>query len=223
MGRFLKNAKKYRKKGNAIIAEIKAISPTLGDLLNGRSIGELVEAYESGGACAISYITSPSFGGSLEALREICSTTELPVLRKDFVTNRQEVEVTAEAGADAILLIARILKEDTMEFVEVARESGVDALVEVHSRQELKYIDALELGGINNRDIFSPQKVDTGTSLRLAPLLRKKCGFIVGMSGIRSVEDLKAVLSCCDAALIGTHFMLASDPEREVRRFVEAK
>lgn len=220
MGRFPKNVKKGE---NAIIAEIKAASPTLGDLLNGRSIYKLVEAYEAGGACAISYITSPSFGGSLETLREICSITELPVLRKDFIQSREEIEVTAEAGADAILLISRILKQDTMEFVEVARESGIDALVEVHSRQDLEYIDTVELGGINNRDIFLPQKVDIGTSLSLAPLLRKKCGFVVGMSGIRSVEDLKAVLSCCDAVLIGTHFMLAKNPEKEVRRFVEAK
>jgi indole-3-glycerol phosphate synthase len=191
-------------------------------LLNDRSISKLVEAYEGGGACAISYITSPSFGGSLEALREICSITELPVLRKDFVTNREEVEVTAEAEADAILLIVKILKERTMEFVEVAKECGLDSLVEVHSQQELRYIDSLELGGINNRDILSPENVDIETTLRLSPLMREKCGFIVGMSGIRSVGDLKAVLSCCDAVLIGTHFMLASNPEKEVRRFVEA-
>jgi|Deesub1362B_J571_1020462.scaffolds.fasta_scaffold00168_25 indole-3-glycerol phosphate synthase len=221
MGRFLKNAKKCRKKGNAIIAEIKAVSPTLGDLLNGRSISELVDAYEGGRACAISYITSPSFGGSLKSLQEICSITGLPVLRKDFVRNRKEVEVTAKAGADAILLIAKILKEETMDFVDLAKECGLDALVEIHSHQELRYIDSLELGGINNRDILSPENVDLGISLRLSPLMREKCEFIVGMSGIRSVEDLKAILSYCDAALIGTHFMLAPNPEKEVRRFVE--
>ena len=223
MGKFLKNVKKCRVKGNAIIAEIKAVSPTLGDLMNGRSVQDLVEAYESGGACAVSYITSPFFGGSLEALREICSITELPVLRKDFIVTKDEIEKTAEAEGDAVLLISRILKESTAEFVDFAREHGIESVVEVHSINDIEYAINSEspIIGINNRDIAILEKDDGSIEVteKLSPLIDSHA-LKISESGIQTRKHVERALRYADAILVGTAFMKAENIERKVLEFV---
>lgn len=212
---------------NAIIAEVKVYSPKYGDLLRGRDPIGILRAYERAGAVGISYITEPNhFNGNFELFRKICKETDLPVLRKDFITNKEEIERTAEAEASAVLIIARILKDKTAEFVDFALEHGLDSLVEVHTIEDLKI--AVETNstmiGINNRDIGRLEKDDGNITLtqKLAPLIPNK--FVkVSESGITSLQDLKIALSYADAALIGTAFMKAEDPEKIVREFVEAK
>jgi len=212
---------------NPIIAEIKVYSPKYGDLLRGRDPIKILRAYESAGAVGISYITEPKyFKGNFELFRRICKETDLPVLRKDFITSKDEIERTAEAEASAVLIITRILKDKTAEFVDFTLEHGLDPLVEVHSEEELRI--AIETNstmiGINNRDIARLEKDDGNVSLtkKLAPFIPNE--FVkVSESGISGLEDLKVALRYADAALVGTAFMRAEDPEKIVREFVEAK
>ncbi len=118
---------KIRKKQrvNPVIAEIKVFSPKHGDLLGKRDPLKILEAYEKGGVAGISYITAREFKGDFSLFKRICREANLPVLRKDFIFNKVEVEKTAEAEASAILLIARFLKEKTPEFVDYALEHGL--------------------------------------------------------------------------------------------------
>jgi len=212
---------------NPIIAEIKVYSPKYGDLLRGRDPLEILKAYERAGAVGISYITDKKyFKGDFELLKRICKESSLPVLRKDFITSKDEIERSAEVECSAILLIARILKDKTAEFVDFALEHGLDTLVEVHTIEDVKIaVDTkTTMIGINNRDISKLEK-DDGTVLltkELAPLIPNKY-VKVSESGISSLEDLRIALSYADAALIGTAFMMAKDPESIVRTFVEAK
>ena len=212
---------------NAVIAEIKVHSPKYGDLLRNRDPIEILRAYERAGAVGISYITEPKFfKGDFELFKLICKETDLPVLRKDFITTKGEIERTAEVEASAVLIITRMLKDKTAEFVDFALEHGLDTLVEVHSHDEL--LIAVETNstmvGINNRDIERLEKDDGNVSVtaKLAPLIPDR--FVkVSESGISSLQDLKVALSYADAVLIGTAFMKADDPEKIVRAFVEAR
>ncbi len=227
MFRLCKSIKLTKENGkNAVIAEIKVHSPKYGDLLRGRDPIDILRAYERAGACGISYITEPNhFRGSFEFLKEICKLTDLPVLRKDFITNKSEIEKTAEVEASAVLLIPRILKDETAEFVDFAKEHGLDTVVEIHTPQELEIAvnTNTTIVGINNRDIDQLEKDDGNVSLteKLAPLVPNK--FVkLSESGIRSLDDLKRALRFADAVLIGTAFMLAEDTESFVRCFVHA-
>jgi len=210
---------------NPIIAEIKVFSPKYGDLLRDRDPIDILRAYERAGAVGISYITEQKhFRGDFELFRKICRETDLPVLRKDFITSKDEIERTAEVEASAVLIITRILKERIAEFVDYALEHGLETLVEVHSLDEVRIANETRttMIGINNRDISGLEK-DDGT----IELTEKLCRYVregavkVSESGISSIEDLKRALRCADAALIGTAFMKAEDTEEIVKAFVE--
>ncbi|ASJ16286.1 indole-3-glycerol phosphate synthase [Thermococcus chitonophagus] len=213
-------------KKNAIIAELKVYSPKYGDLLRGRDPFEILRKYEEAGAVGISYITDPKyFKGSFEFFKKLCRETELPVLRKDFITTKEEIEKTAEAGGSAILLITRILRDRLPEFVDYAKEHGLDTLVEVHTEEELGIALTTNstMIGINNRDIGKLELDDGNVSLteRLAPKIPRK--FVkVSESGIATIEDLRRALKVADAALIGTALMKAEDPGALLKTFVEA-
>uniref|UniRef100_A0A7J3M155 indole-3-glycerol-phosphate synthase n=1 Tax=Archaeoglobus fulgidus TaxID=2234 RepID=A0A7J3M155_ARCFL len=204
---------------NSVIGEVKCRSPVHGDLLRGRDPLKIAEIYEKCGCSAISYITAKTFGGSIYALKAICKSTNLPVLRKDFVESKDEVEKTCEAEASALLLIARILKEKTLEFVDLCFEHGVEPVVEVFSEEELRFAENARVVLINNRDIFNPNDVDVGRTMKIAPKIKKTK---ISGSGLRKIEDLR-VLRFVDAVLVGTAFMLAEDTEKIVRSFVEAR
>jgi len=204
---------------NAVIGEIKPFSPTKGDLLRGRDPLEILESYERAGCSAISYITARSFNGSIETLKRLCMEAELPVLRKDFVEDKREIEKTAEAEADALLLIARILKAKTLEFADICFESGIEPVVEVFSEEDLIFAENARVVLINNRDIFNPANVDVRRTFNLAPKIRVAK---ISGSGINKPEDL-SVLRVVNAVLVGTAFMLAKNTEEFVRSFVEAR
>jgi len=209
---------------NPIIAEIKVYSPKYGDLLRGRDPLNILKIYEKCGVAGISYITAKEFGGDISTFKTICRESNLPVLRKDFITSRNEIEKTAELEASAILLIIRILKDKTSEFVDYALDHGLETLVEVHTKTDVKIANETKtpMIGINNKDILKLE-MDAGN----IELTEKLCRFVrddvvkISESGIMSIKDLKRALKCADAALIGTAFMLAKDTERIVKAFVE--
>lgn len=224
---MLKNIELNNRYKNAVIAEIKVHSPQYGDLLGKRKILGILRIFERSGAAGISYITEPNhFRGEFDVFKKICRESYLPVLRKDFILSKSEIERTAEADASAILLIARMLKEDTGEFVDHAIQHGLNPLVEVHDPQDIEIAKQtnVKMIGINNRDIQNLE-TDNGTvnlTEKLSPLIPDD-KIIVSESGISSLNDLKKVMGYAHAVLIGTTFMKAENTYDFVKSFVEAK
>src|SRR5919107_885338 len=123
-----------------VIAEFKRASPSKGEIRGGASVAETVRAYERGGAAAVSVLTEEDFfRGSLADLQEAKANTRLPVLRKDFVFAEYQVFESAAAGADALLLIVAALDDEALaRLIRLTEEElGLDALVEVHTADEL--------------------------------------------------------------------------------------
>lgn len=207
-----------------LIAEIKGRSPSQGVIRESFDPREIASIYETNGAAALSILTDEEFfGGSLERLEEVRRVVSLPLLRKDFIIDEYQIYEAALFHADAILLIVRILKQDQLrEYLRLAASLGMDALVEVHSEEELER--ALEGGaaivGINNRDLTT-FKVSLETTLRMAP--RVPAGrVVVSESGISSVEDVKRVARAgVNAILVGSALMKAKDPAMKMRELLE--
>jgi indole-3-glycerol phosphate synthase len=208
--------------GISVIAEHKRRSPSAGDLRAGANVTELVQAYERGGAAAVSILTEgPHFGGTLEDLREARAASALPILRKDFIVDRYQVFESAVAGADALLLIVAALDEDD-DLVALYREAiglDLDVLVEVHEEGELeRALDLLDADviGINNRDLvdFSVDLERTYELLSDVPAGKT----VVSESGIHAREQLDDLERVgVDAVLVGEGLMRAPDPEAACR------
>jgi indole-3-glycerol phosphate synthase len=201
--------------GVRIIAEFKRRSPSRGVLRQDLPVVKAAQAYEIAGAAALSVLTEEHFfGGSLEDLSKARSATLLPVLRKDFIVDPYQIFEAAAAGADAVLLITAVLgPKELTSLRTTAREVGLDALVEVHSREELER--ALEAGaeilGVNNRDL-NTMEVSLETALSLAPFIPED-RIAVAESGIHSGMDLRRLADAgYDAFLVGEHLMRARDP-----------
>ena len=179
--------------------------------------------YEEGGAAALSVLTdAPYFGGSLEDLRVVRETTSLPILRKDFTLDPLQILEARVAGADAVLLIVRILDDEVLQrLIAEAEALGMAALVEVHDEHELKR--ALEIGagiiGINNRDLAT-FTTDLDTTIRLLEGVPEDI-FVVSESGIRVPEDVDRLGRVgVDAVLVGESLLRASDPGAAAQELV---
>jgi len=206
--------------GVSLIAEHKRRSPSAGEIRAGASVGDIVCAYERGGATALSILTEPChFGGGLDDLREARAATSLPVLRKDFIVDPYQLYEASAAGADAILLIVAALElPDLASLLGEARALDLDALVEVHDERELE--QALEVDadvlGINNRDLsdFSVDIERTYELLSDVPAGKT----VVSESGFSTREQLDELERVgIDAVLIGETLMRAEDVEAAVR------
>jgi indole-3-glycerol phosphate synthase len=203
----------------AVIAEIKRASPSGGVFDANLSATETAAAYARGGAAAVSVLTEPEFfRGSLEDLTAARSAG-LPVLRKDFILDPWQVLESRAAGADALLLIVRVLSQTELTTLLTACKTlRMDALVEVHDRDELTR--ALEAGasivGVNNRDLESFE-VDRDRTLALAPEVPADVA-LVGLSGVRSRADVEALAEAGAAAvLVGEALVRSPDPAATLR------
>jgi indole-3-glycerol phosphate synthase len=206
--------------GVSIIAEHKRRSPSAGVIRDGATVADVVQAYERGGAAALSVLTEPfHFGGSLDDLREAHRATELPVLRKDFIVDRYQLYEAAAAGADAVLLIVAALEPAELDaLLREAWDLDLDALVEVHDERELEAALEVEADilGINNRDLsdFSVDLDRTYDLLSDVPAGKT----VVSESGFSTREQLDELERVgVDAVLIGETFMRAPDVEQAVR------
>jgi indole-3-glycerol phosphate synthase len=204
----------------AIIAEIKKASPSRGLLSPDFDPVRLARQYEAGGAAALSVLTDQAFfQGSLADLAAARGVCRLPVLRKDFTLDESHVLEAAAGGADAILLIAAILKTSEIRtLAEMAAAYGMAALVEVHDEPELA--KALEAGaqivGVNNRDLHTFE-VTLETSLRLAPRIPPAV-LKVSESGIRTARDIERLRAAgYQAFLVGERLVKSADPAQAVR------
>ncbi|MGH9801996.1 MAG: indole-3-glycerol phosphate synthase TrpC, partial [Blastocatellia bacterium] len=175
-----------------IIAEIKRRSPSKGVIRENFDPVGIARNYTAGGAAAISCLTEEDFfDGSLDHLRAVREVSPLPILRKDFVFDEYQIYEAASAGADAILLIAAMLEAPQFDdLLQRTHELGLDALVEIHDREELEKVIGYDvrLLGINNRNLRTFE-TRLETSLELAAELPKSIT-LVSESGIRTREDI---------------------------------
>jgi indole-3-glycerol phosphate synthase len=198
----------------AIIAEIKRRSPSKGLLRGDLNAVTMAELYERNGAAAVSVLTDKTFfGGDIQDLTDVRKKIAIPILRKDFVIDAYQIYEARAAGADAVLLIAAVLKDGRLaEFIELAESLRIAALVEIHSREELdRALSArAEIIGINNRDLKT-FKTDLKVSLDMAPLIPEKC-LAVSESGISGRKDIQELMNAgIHAFLVGELLMTAPD------------
>lgn len=206
-----------------VIAEVKRRSPSRGVIRDDLDPVDVAAAYAEC-AAAISVLTEEDFfGGSLDVLRAIRARVDVPLLRKDFLFDRYQLFEAAEAGADAILLIAAALEPSLMaDLRDEAVSLGLDVLIEVHSAAELEAVVHCghSLIGVNNRDL-STFAVDLETSYslsRIAPV----DAILVSESGLESREKIDALREAgFRAFLVGEHLMRSEDPGLALRALVE--
>lgn len=210
-----------RRKGEvAIIAEVKRATPSKGVLKPELDPAALARAYQEGGARAVSVLTDARFfQGGVDDLRRARLAVDLPVLRKDFVIDEYQLFEARVMLADAALLIARLLGRNQLaEYLEIARELGLGALVEVHDEREMeRALDArAPIVGINNRDLDT-FAVSLETTARLRSLVPASV-VTVSESGIRTAEDMRLLRTLgVDAALIGEELVKSPDPAGKLR------
>jgi len=203
-----------------IISELKKASPSRGVIRGEYAPAVLAASLEEAGAAALSVLTEEDFfSGSLGDLKEASRVTKIPILRKDFIVDPWQVWETRAAGADSFLLIAAVLNDaELRELLELGRMLKMEALVEVHSREELhRVLDAgARIIGVNNRDLRDFQ-VRLETSLSLADAIPGEC-IAVSESGLRAYDDLARLQRAgFDAFLIGEHVMRSADPAAALR------
>lgn len=205
----------------AVIAEVKRKSPSKGRLAERIDAPALASAYARGGAGAVSVLTDePFFGGGAEDLQTVRAAVPLPVLRKDFIIDEYQIDEAKVWGADAVLLIVAALDDARLtELLGRADELALDALVEVHTEEELGR--ALQAGarlvGVNNRDLRTFETT-LDVSLRLAEHVPPDV-VLVSESGIRSRHDVVTLAAAgFDGILVGESFVKSSDPEAAVAR-----
>lgn len=200
---------------SAVIAEIKKASPSKGILRENFSPADIAKSYEAGGAACLSVLTdSTYFQGSSAYLQQARAACSLPVIRKDFIVDAYQVFEARAMGADCILLIVGALEPHQMLALEsLARELGMDVLVESHDAHELDIALTLKtsLIGINNRDLrtFNVSLTTTTDLLSRIPTDKR----VITESGILSCDDVQHMRSHdVHGFLVGEAFMRATDP-----------
>ncbi len=207
--------------GPSVIAECKKASPSAGLLRADFDPARLAARYQAAGASAISVVTEPDFfQGNIEWLPAVREAVDLPILRKDFIVDERQLREAAAAGADAVLLIQRILPADRLaELVGAAEELGLETLVEIFADEEPgpTVASGTSIIGVNARDLATfvtrLDVVEEMASLLPADRVR------VAESGIKGPDDIRRLRAAgYDAFLIGEHLVRADDPERALRR-----
>lgn len=213
-----------RVEGTKIIAEIKKASPSEGKIRE-VSVVHQAKVYETAGAIAVSVLTDQTyFNGSLEDLYQVRQAIRLPLLRKDFIIDPVQIEEAQAFGADAVLLIARILDFSLLkDLIDYAYELSLTPLVEVFNLQEgEKAIRAgAKVVGINNRDLDT-FVVDIGLSQKLTPELKLMgANYVVAESGISQRQHIVELEKAgVDAFLIGTTLMKSPNPGKKLRELL---
>jgi len=206
----------------AIIAEVKSASPSRGRLVENFDPLKIAKTYEQNGAAAISVLTDEQyFCGHKDYLTQVKKEVQIPILRKDFIIDPLQVYETRAIGADAILLIVRILGSRLAEFISLSKELGLSPLVEVHTQTELE--TALAAGadiiGINNRNL------DTFvTDINTSRILRQQIPVdktVVAESAIKCRADIEYLTKAAiNAFLIGEALVIAPDIGKKLRTFL---
>jgi indole-3-glycerol phosphate synthase len=215
---------------NPVITEIKAASPSLGTIRTQLNPKEIARAMEKGGAVGISVLTEPThFHGSLSTLIHTREVTKLPIIMKDIILVADQIEVAAQIGANAVLLIQALFDKGCSEMsvdktIAFAHSNGLEVLLETHTEEEFRFAveTKADLVGINNRNLGT-LKIDLNTTKEILKN-NNDCGkLIVSESGIKNPNDLRFLRECgAKAFLIGSSIMLTENIEEKVKEFVKA-
>jgi indole-3-glycerol phosphate synthase len=213
-----------RRDGVNIIAEFKRRSPSKGMIRGDADVTGIARSYEAGGAVAMSVLTEEDyFAASLDDLRTVKATVDLPVLRKDFMFEEYQIYEAAAAGADAILLIVAAINDETVSSLRrlAEEELRMDALVEVHTANEMKRAIACgaTIIGVNNRDLRTFE-VSLETSIALATQAPRE-SVLISESGLKSSNDLQRLRDAgYRGFLIGETLMRAPKPDEALRQLL---
>ncbi len=213
-----------RRDGVNIIAEFKRRSPSKGMIRGDADVTGIARSYAAGGAVAMSVLTEEDyFAGSLDDLRTVKATVDLPVLRKDFMFEEYQIYEAAAAGADAILLIVAAINDETVSRLRrlAEEELSIDALVEVHTAGEMKRAIACgaTIIGVNNRDLRTFE-VSLETSIALATQAPRE-SVLISESGLNSSNDLQRLRDAgYRGFLIGETLMRAPKPDEALRQLL---
>ncbi|MBM2818681.1 MAG: indole-3-glycerol-phosphate synthase [Nitrosarchaeum sp.] len=211
-----------------LLTEIKFSSPSLGKIRTISDPVSIAKQMIAGGSKALSVLTQPYlFNGSPEYFIQVRQAVDVPLLMKDVMIDKVQIDLAQKIGADYILIIQSLFEQgflkDIDEFIEYGHKKGLKILLEVHTKQEFQ--NALKTGadliGINNRNLDT-MEIDLRTT---EIILReyKKTRPILSESGIETPEDIQYLKRCgADAFLIGSSIMKSDDIEEHVRKLVKA-
>ena len=215
---------RFRERDWNLIAECKLQSPAKGRLCRRYSVTELARIYEDNGASMLSVHTDPHFLGCNEDFRKVRAEVSLPLLRKDFIIDAYQIYEARMLGADAVLLIARILTPETLKrFLYTAWSLGMDALIEVHDRRDMEAALATpaEFIGINNRNLVS-FTTSIEQTMGLLPYADKS-RTLISESGVFTGEDARRLHDAgCDGILVGEGLVRADDVAAQTRLMANA-
>jgi indole-3-glycerol phosphate synthase len=206
-----------------IIAEHKRRSPSKGEINYGFSVEEVVKGYENAGVCGISVLTdSTYFGGSLDDLIFARATTNLPLLRKEFIVDEYQIIEAKAYGADVILLIAAVLSANEIKKLsELAQSLGMEVLLEVHNLEELQksIMPSLNMIGVNNRNL---KTFEVGLNISKELASEIPADFVkISESGISTIEAINELkLYGYKGFLIGENFMKTENAGKAAEDFM---
>ena len=214
------------KKGKlSLIAELKKASPSAGVILEDYDPALLARTYEESGASALSVLTDQKyFMGKLEDIRAAKGSAAIPILRKDFIIDESQIYESRMGGADAILLIARVLEDGQLaRFLQITEKIKMQALVEVHNEEEVKraLMTDAKIIGINNRDLDTLE-VDLNRSITLMhkfPELKER--IVISESGIKTQADVRRLREAgVDGILVGESILKSMDIPGKIRELL---
>jgi indole-3-glycerol phosphate synthase len=209
----------------ALIAEVKKASPSKGIIRADFDPVAIAQTYEASGAACLSILTDQEFfQGSFDYLAQVRQAVDVPLLCKEFVLYPYQIYLARSRGADAILLIAAILKDaDLQYFLKIINALGMTALIEVHTLEELDRVlalDGVQLVGINNRNLETFEvTLETTTSLleQRGSAMQERDILVVSESGLGTRSDLDRVMAAgASAVLVGESLMRQADVAQAV-------
>jgi indole-3-glycerol phosphate synthase len=218
----LSAAIRNRNGNNAIIAEIKCASPSRGIIRRNVDMAMMAGVLKNGGCVGLSVLTEPYFfGGTVQDIGRVKTAVNLPVLRKDFIIDKRQIAESRALGADAILLIAAVLKDHLPDFVDHAIDFGLEPLAEVHTADEAEtaLTTKATLIGVNNRNLAT-LSIDRSTTRLLSERISRHDRLLVSESGMQSADDVREMKQFCDAFLIGSSIMSHDQPGKKLEEFV---
>lgn len=211
--------------GISVIAEIKRASPSKGELDMSIDPAALAKIYEGGGARALSVLTEPEFfKGTADDLAAARAATSLPVLWKDFLVDAVQIDAARDGGADAVLVIVRIVSDEELRrYLDRIAQHAMTAFVEVYDERDLeRALEAdAEVIGVNHRDLETFDEDPTATK-RLRPLIPDSV-VLVASSAISTRDDVEQLEAIgVDAMLIGESLVRSGDPAAKIRELLGA-
>lgn len=212
-------------KSRPIIAEVKKASPSLGDINIDIDVVAQAKIYEKAGAGAVSVLTDEKyFKGGFTYLHQVSEQVQIPVLCKDFIISKKQIDIAYKLGADIILLIVKALSEkEYVNLFNYAKSLGLYVLTEIHEKEEMAVAEKvrIDLLGVNSRNLET-LKIDKKRCAEIISSISKDY-FKVAESGINSKEDAIMFKEAgADAFLIGSYLMQSKSPGENIKEIYES-